>query len=860
MKDSMKTIRSLAYAFGKADRRSNLLLSGIIAMTIAVLFVMMSLAKGRILAENIREIRENGSAATAVLQSVSEEQYQQLSGLNYISNVGVVKDFGHCYRNGRYFLTCSVVEEADFLEILSPAYEDLEGNYPKAADEVMLSLHVLSNLGIDHPEIGMEIPLHIIRIDWLTSEAEDIQRNFRLSGYYRDYVASWEKLPTGYFSEALLQEQEIASFRSSALIVSDRIWMGRDQMEKRFYQDLDMRAGQNLWVVNEGSIKALQNMAGGVLVVFTESLLIVLSMNLLIYNIFSMGIDRYKKQYGLLKVIGATPKQIKGVFFLQGARILLTGSIAGIFLGSIIVRFAVPGLVAQMVFAGNGSAKQLAIFSWRLLGLSVCLGAVGAIAALGHCIRRIILLSPVECLGSEGQACVTAQKYKFSKGCAIREIAWRNLFRNRKKMLLSIGSLFLGIEISLLSMVIVEGLDQTHRIEQEPDFEIGVTKDAVADYIYTGAMYHEMDGHELLPRELMDSIAEVTGSADEDMTKCIGSYAVFHRDSVSMMPRQLSYKNYDDIITELTVQIVPDEWVQELEDYVKRKEWNIDMNTFREEGGFLLLHSHELSQQQQLEVDKVIGEGLEGTLFQSGGEDGEKSFELTCSGYLDTTEKGFPPLNMPWEGKNLNYIIINNNTAGQLGITPYVYSVSFDVGKQEESEIKRKLQDILAELNQAAEGYTSYYLTSKSDLFAEAQSYIQAVRIVMGVFNGVLVLFAVLGYCNIVITGIVERRMEFAIMRSVGMMRKQLKEMLIWEGVFYSCCIMGLLLSLGNVILIVTGIIMRKNTSYFTYHFPALAFLGFLVMLLCISIGIPLAAYSSESKESAIERLRNAVT
>lgn len=159
----MKIIRSLAAAFGKADRRSHLLLSGITAITISALFVIMSLAKGRILAEDIKDIRKNGSAATAVLQSVSKEQYQQLADLNYISNVGVAKDFGRCYGNGRAnFFICSVVGEADFLEIFSPAYEDLTGNYPQAADEVMLSLHILSDLGIEKPEIRMEIPLHII--------------------------------------------------------------------------------------------------------------------------------------------------------------------------------------------------------------------------------------------------------------------------------------------------------------------------------------------------------------------------------------------------------------------------------------------------------------------------------------------------------------------------------------------------------------------------------------------------------------------------------------------------------------------------------------------------------------------------
>ncbi len=850
----MKTIISLAGAFGKADRRNNLLLSGIIGVAVSALFVIMSLAKGRILAEDIREIRENGSVAAAVLQNVSENQYQQLSDLNYISNVGVIKTFGRCYRNARtQFFTCSVVEETDFLEIFAPAYEDLNGNYPRAVDEVMLSLYILSDLGIENPEVGMEIPLHIIRTDWLTGGAEDIRMDFRLSGYYRDYVSSWEKQPTGYFSEALLQEQGIDLFPGSALIVSHQIWMGGKRIEKRLYQDLGIKDGQNLQVTYEGGRKALQNMAGGILVAFIETILIVLSMNLLIYNIFSIGISRYKKQYRLLKAIGATSKQIKGIFFLQGTRILVSGSIMGISLGSIIVRAVIPGLVTQMVLSGTGSVENLELYSWGLLALSVCLGAVGAVAAFGTCIRRIIRMSPVECISSEEVVSVSSRKYKSSKGCAVREMAWRNLCRKRRKMFLSIGSMFLGIEISLLSIVIAEGMDQTHRIEQNPDFEIGVTKDAVAEYIFDGAVHTEAMGQELLPRELMNSIVWATESAEEDMMKCIGSYGVFNRQSVSMKPRMLSYRNDAEIMTELTVQIVSDEWVKDLEKYADRQKSHLDMDSFQGKGGFIVLHSHELSQEQQVEADKVIGESLSGILYEKGG----KEFELICSGYLDTTEKGFPVLNMPWDGKNLNYIIISNNMASQLGITPYTYAVAFDVSKEEEPEIKRKLQGVLAEFNQETENYAKYYLTAKSDILAVEQSYILAVRVVMGVFNGVLMLFAVLGYCNIVITEMVERRMEFAIMRSVGMTRRQLKEMLIWEGVFYSGCIVGLLLSLGSVILNVTGIIMRKQISYFTYHFPLSAVLCFLILLLGICIGIPLAVYSSERKESVVERLRN---
>lgn len=833
----MKTLIDIANAFRAADRKISLFLSGIIAVAITILFVIMSLVKGRILAEDIRTNRENGSAAAVVLENVSAEQYRKLLALNDINGVGVVNDIGCCYRNGRKFCVCSVTRETDFWEIMSPAYEGVTGDYPQAADEVMLSLHMLSDLGIKDPEIGMDISLEILRGNWLTSGAEDIQMVFRLSGYYSDYVPRWEKLPVAYFSEALMQEQEIDLFPCRTLIQSDLPWMSGEQMEKHLCQSLNLRNDQSIQVINEGSLKTLRNMAGGIGIAAAGALWIVFSMSLLIYTVFSFDISRIKKQYGLLKVIGATPKQMKGVFFLQSARIILTGSIAGSLLGSMIVWLAVPELIERIVFAGTGSAESLNVFSWKLLGLSVCLGGIGAIAALRHLMRRMIRLSPVEWLAYEGKSNTRIPQYKASGGSVILEIAWRNFCRNRKRTLLSICALFLSVELSLLWAVISEGMDQTHRIEQNPDFEIGVTKEAVAEYIYAnnGRRIDETTGHELLPQELLESIAETAGLAEEDMLKCIGSYGIFHLQSVSMVPRKLSYRKDVDIITELTVQIVPEEWVNELKKYVDRGKLNIDMGTFQEGRGFLLLHSHELSPQQQREADKVIGEKLSGSFCENGG----KRFELICCGYLDFTGKNFPVLNMPWEGKNLNYIIISAHTAGQFKITPYVYSVSFDVSQQKEPEIKRKLQDILAEFNQETEYYTPYYLIAKSDILAENHSYILAVRSVMGVFNVVLMLFAVLGYAITVMTGMLDRQTEFAVMRSIGMTREQLREMLMCEGIFYGCCTVGLLLSMGNIILTGAGMAIRRNISYFAYHFPVFEFLCCVILILGISVGIP---------------------
>ena len=51
-------------------------------------------------------------------------------------------------------------------------------------------------------------------------------------------------------------------------------------------------------------------------------------------------------------------------------------------------------------------------------------------------------------------------------------MAWQNVRRYKGRFLLTVISLFLGVEMLLASVVITEGGDYTHVIEKRPDFLI----------------------------------------------------------------------------------------------------------------------------------------------------------------------------------------------------------------------------------------------------------------------------------------------------------------------------------------------------------------------------------------------------
>lgn len=213
-----------------------------------------------------------------------------------------------------------MVSDECFKTMYLPAYDNVVGRYPENFNEIMLSVRILNNLGIEEPKIGMELPVHIVLYDWLRNGTENIDMTFQLSGYYTDYVEDIEKLPKAFFLEELLEQQ-------------------------------------NLLIINEGAAITIRSRVGNCIFALFGIVLIILSMNLFIYNIFSISVSKEKQEYGLLKVIGAEPKQIREIFLFSALKILLSGCILGILFGSLAVKLILPPLLEKNVSCGKWKYK-----------------------------------------------------------------------------------------------------------------------------------------------------------------------------------------------------------------------------------------------------------------------------------------------------------------------------------------------------------------------------------------------------------------------------------------------------------------------------------------------------------------------
>ena len=810
------TLYSLAHAFDRTARKRNFILVNTIALSVMLLFILLSLVKGRAEADRIKTIRENGVDASVVLDKTTVEQVQRLKELNYVQEVSVVREFGLCYEDRRKICTCAYVNEEDFQEMFAPAYENLEGSYPENVDEVMLPVRVLESMGIEEPTVGMKIQMYLVRFDWLSSGAQDLERDFYLSGYYTDFTTDTLRLPTAYFSQALLQEWGIGQYPVKAFMNGEFFWLGREQIERLFYQDVSLDAEQRFEVIREEAADEIRKMAGGYTVAIAGIIWILFSIDLFLYHIFSIAVWRDRRNYGLLKAIGASSRQIWGIFILQSGKLIIAGNVIGAALGSLAVEYCVLPLIEKMYLTGMG---QIHIYSWKLLALSLILNVAGVFMALFRGILPLMKCSPI-------------------KGLSEVDITYGSKRQNRRVRFITIASLFFGMEAVLLSVMMSNGLDMTHEIAQNPDFEIGITREAI-DAILTAESGEYWDKiptyEELLPENLMHSVSEVAGIDRKDMVSCEGGFGFFSREtSPALCPRLDSYYSITDVFTGLTVQVVSDEWVDDLEQYVCREGLAIDMERFRQGDSFILLHSHELSRQQSEAAEKAIDKPLTCYLFNDYMNKPEP-LELLCGGYLDLTQSSFPTLNIPWDGRKLYYIIISEQAREALQMQPVIYHISFSVREEAEQETKKMLQSIVAEANQNS---AVCYLISNSDTLASAQNYIFATRIVMGVFSGILIALAFINFSNAMITEIIARRIEFTVLWSIGMTRKQMKKMLMREGFSYCMVTLGLLLSVGSLIMAFVGKLIKMQVSYFVFHYPIfpLLFLIGILFQLCILI------------------------
>ena len=176
--------------------------------------------------------------------------------------------------------------------------------------------------------------------------------------------------------------------------------------------------------------------------------------------------------------------------------------------------------------------------------------------------------------------------------------------------------------------------------------------------------------------------------------------------------------------------------------------------------------------------------------------------------------------------------------------------VLLDVEDQKEEYVNEWLKDYTENVDPSMD------YDSKESITEEYASFGRMFKVVGAVLAAVLGLIGIMNFANTIITSIIVRSRELAMLEAVGMTGKQQSIKLIKEGLIYY--VWSVLVSLGaSSVLSVTLIkALTDNIPMFDWNFTLVPELVCLPPLAVLVICIPLIALKKISKKSIVDRLR----
>lgn len=852
-----KGLCQLVAACDKENHRRNLILAFAISLTMLVLFSAFSMAGGRVVLDAVKLIRESGSAASAYLENAEEEQYERLKTLDYIKFVGREYTVGSCYEGDKLRAWCKVVDETAYNEIIKPAYDKIKGHYPSDENEIMMSRRLLRELGVSAPQLGMKISVPILFNNWSVNNGTELSEEFYLSGYYSDYIDESQYVPVMYLSETYLASRKIPRYPMRVSIMFRSRFLSGMQMERRLYQDVRLANEQQQFYGNgTAEFMSVTQVMGGYGVAVLCIIIVLLSVYLLIYNVLSICLAKDIHFYGLLLVVGMTRKQLRKIIAMQNRIILMKGVLLGSVLCLLAGSCVFPVLFKGLFLRGNGEIHIGMVLYPEILAGAILLSVSSMLFANAHVFRKIKNITPIEAYKYRAKV-ISKSRRKHTdsqKGASILKMAWYNLRCCKRKSVITVLSLFIGCEVVLLSAFISKGTDIVNKFSRQPDFKIGTEEEAVKAYLfpYSSVKQLQVDRkRSLLDEELINEIVRL-GEVDKDSVKQIyGCYAAFDYSEEFIRPKVNASYGTGTSNTVMTIRVVDDQYIRELEDYVRRYRLNVDIAALKNGKGILVLHKHELS--ESLERDACQMQGKPAHIYPVEAMDmsEEKGVEFVCSGYLDTTKKNFPQLSMIRDGDGVNYILVSERGYERLNYPRQVFGFTFNAREGQEAAAKERLIRLIQDENSKQESFDVYDLTCTSDQIREAMSYRNSSKAVMFTLCFSLSLLGITNYINVITTNIEARKNEFMIMEKIGMTRKQLKKMLIIEGLLYWGILMTALLSAGSLMLLWIGYMIKNNLSYFRFVYPIGELVAMAVILLGTCLFVPLIFLKVENKIAA---------
>lgn len=413
-------------------------------------------------------IVNNGNWHGAVY-STSKEQVENIKNSSEIDQISITDEIGYSHldkvnNDSKPYLYIQGMDE-NFLSMLPVNLK--KGNLPKNSSEIILPYHLLRVGGIEY-ELGDTVTLKLgtryqdgkilnQKISLVPEEdgGEELkitaEKTYTVVGFYEN--PSFEPyLAPGY--TALTISDNVADYATIYLRMNEAEHIYNFTSANFPYNNTDFNydllrlTGSS----NENSYNTVLYSLGTILII-----IIMLASIALIYNAFSISISERTKQFGLMKSIGATKRQLKKSVLFEAFTLSLIGVPLGILCGllgiDITLKLTKNIMMASLNSLLNESSVPLTLsVSPVTILIALVVGVVTVLISAYIPVKRAMRVSAIESIRQTNDIKIRANNVKTSK-ITYRlfglegMIAKKYFKRNKKRYRATIISLFLSIVI-----------------------------------------------------------------------------------------------------------------------------------------------------------------------------------------------------------------------------------------------------------------------------------------------------------------------------------------------------------------------------------------------------------------------------
>lgn len=553
------------------------------------------------------------------------------------------------------------------------------------------------------------------------------------------------------------------------------------------------------------------------------------------------------------KTIGTSAKQIKKMINLQALVYCLEGIPVGIVLGV---------LVGKVLY--NGTLKTLIILSKKAYVENTKVTILMVLIAIIFTIITVMIscrkpgkiagrVSPMEALRYNDTNIEISKKKKTTKKVTPFSIVRNNMLRGRKKTIIVVLSLVLSIIMVNIVGTIIMSVDMDKYIKLMVVGDINLLHDI---------NYDDYDRHNLIKPEYLEEAKDIDGVTDVASVYYLRGDMKFIGEGEKRLELYYSkYASQEELFygtnsTEDGLSADIYGISERLLDSVDIQEGEIDYDKWRT-GNYVIAYTVDAVNQIENDEDNLVRVGEKIKLGWDASEEfevmaiGQMAFPVSTQEYTDMGGYAIIPdseyfklveeRNASCSEEMLSYFADENCA---LSAVLYV-----EDGRTE--EVKEKLQPIIDQPG------SFVVMKSKQDYMNEIGDSILLIKLGGGLLAGVLSFISILNFANVIITSIVSRKREFAMMNAAGMTGRQLKQMVMGEGINYAIITSIISIILGayvNELLvkpITNGIVLTS------YHFTVVPICSCIAILFILALVIPYLSYKIICRDSIVERIRD---